>query len=455
MAKTTRSTYVCNECGATSPAYLGKCPQCDAWNSMSERIDAVRGGKPVISYGQPEPVTLAQVSDSAGERITTTIGEFDRVLGGGFVRGSLVLLGGDPGIGKSTLVLQACANLATPDLPVLYVSGEESAEQIKLRAVRLQAPQDQLRVLTENDLDRVIEIADRLRPGLMVIDSIQVMSSSSSDSSAGSVTQVRECTARIMEWAKPTQTPVIVVGHVTKEGMIAGPRVLEHMVDAVLYLEGERFHQYRILRAVKNRFGSTDEVGVFEMAESGLREVANPSEAFLLERSTNAAGSVVAVTVEGTRPILIEVQALTVASVFGVPRRSANGIDHNRLQLLAAVLQQRAGLNLGNQDIYVNVVGGLKITEPAADLAVMLAIASSFQGRRVDERLVAIGEVGLSGEVRSVTALERRLGEASRLGFQQAVVPERLGRRGANFGDGIQLNRAATVAEAITMALRD
>jgi DNA repair protein RadA/Sms len=377
----------------------------------------------------------------------------DRVLGGGIVPGSLVLLGGDPGIGKSTLVLQAASALARPEKPVLYVSGEESAQQIKLRADRLGASADSLYVLSETDLDRIIAATEKLSPGLLIVDSIQTVFVDEITSAAGSVSQVRECTSRLIQWAKPRQIPVLIVGHVTKEGTIAGPRVLEHMVDAVLYLEGDRFHQYRILRAVKNRFGSTDEVGVFEMADAGLREVRNPSEAFLEERNGNAAGSSVAVTMEGTRPILVEVQALTSATAYGLPRRSANGLDTNRLQLLVAVLQKRVGMGLSSQDIYANVVGGLRIVEPAIDLAVAIAVASSFKERLVDQRTVAVGEIGLSGELRSVNQLERRLEEARRLGFARAVVPAALGRRSSGFGEGLELIRVATVGEAIEAAV--
>ncbi|MGI8475300.1 MAG: DNA repair protein RadA, partial [Thermomicrobiales bacterium] len=397
---------------------------------------------------------LSYVGPAAADRVTIPIEEFYRVLGGGIVPGSLVLIGGDPGIGKSTLVLQAAAALGSAAAPVLYVSGEESAQQIKLRADRLKVRTDHVLVLCETNLETILTATENAAPTLLIVDSIQTVFVDEISSASGSVSQVRECTARLLQWAKPRGIPVFIVGHVTKEGTIAGPRVLEHMVDAVLYLEGDRFHQFRILRAVKNRFGSTDEVGVFEMAEEGLREVRNPSEAFLEERNSSAAGSTVAVTVEGTRPIVVEVQALTTATAFGLPRRSANGLDTNRLQLLVAVLQKRVGLGLGAQDIFANVVGGLRIAEPAADLAVALAVASSFKERTVDARTVAIGEIGLSGELRSVTQLERRLSEARRLGFTRVVLPAALGRRGSAFGEGLELVRVATVGEAIEAALR-
>jgi DNA repair protein RadA/Sms len=453
MAKP-KTTFVCQQCGASSPAYLGRCPACGSWNSMVETIEERRPG---AAGPRPRAVGRAQPLKAVGsaeiDRVTVPIQELNRVLGGGLVPGSLVLIGGDPGIGKSTLVLQTAAALAGAVGKVLYVSAEESAQQIKLRADRLGVGADDLWVLAETNLAEVVDAAEEHRPGLLIVDSIQTVYVEEITSAAGSVSQVRECTARLMQWAKPRNIPVLLIGHVTKEGTIAGPRVLEHMVDAVLYLEGDRYHQYRILRAVKNRFGSTDEVGVFEMADVGLREVRNPSEAFLEERSGNAAGSTVAVTMEGTRPILVEVQALTTATAFGLPRRSANGLDASRLGLLVAVLQKRVGLALGGQDIYANVVGGLRIAEPAADLAVAIAVASSFKDRRVDPGTVAVGEIGLSGELRSVNQLERRLNEAARLGFTRIVVPPALGRRGRSPSDGIELVRAATVSEAIEVAL--
>lgn len=453
--KRAKTVFICQQCGTSNPGYLGRCPSCGAWNSMVETVEDRRpaGDGPSRTAAVGTPVPLSSVGSAEANRVHVPISELDRVLGGGIVPGSLVLLGGDPGIGKSTLVLQAAAALASGNSPVLYVSGEESAQQIKLRADRLDAAGENLLVLAETDLDRIFAAADKVSPGLLIVDSIQTIFVDEITSAAGSVSQVRECTARLMQWAKPRQTPVLIVGHVTKEGTIAGPRVLEHMVDAVLYLEGDRYHQYRILRAVKNRFGSTDEVGVFEMADMGLREVRNPSEAFLEERAGNAAGSTVAVTMEGTRPILVEVQALTTTTAYGLPRRSANGLDSNRLQLLVAVLQKRVGLGLGGQDIYANVVGGLRIAEPAADLAIAIAVASSFKERVVDSRTVAIGEIGLSGELRSVNQLERRLAEARRLGFTRAVVPASLGRRSGSIGDGLDLVRVSCASEAIDAAI--
>ncbi len=422
---------------------------------MVETIEERRGGSTgtsrIRATARAQP--LSSVGSAAIDRISVPIEELNRVLGGGLVGGSLVLIGGDPGIGKSTLVLQTAAALAGQVGTVLYVSAEESAQQIRLRADRLGLPQDDLWVLSETNLVEVLAAADEHAPGLLIVDSIQTVYLDELTSAAGSVSQVRECTARLMQWAKPRNIPVLIIGHVTKEGTIAGPRVLEHMVDAVLYLEGERFHQYRILRAVKNRFGSTDEVGVFEMADAGMREVRNPSEAFLEERNRSASGSTVAVTMEGTRPILVEVQALTTSTAFGLPRRSANGLEANRLQLLVAVLQKRVGLSLGGQDIYANVVGGLKIAEPAADLAVALAIGSSFRDRQVDPGTVAVGEIGLSGELRSVNQLDRRVNEARRLGFSRVIVPTAPGRRAQSMPEGIEVVRAGTVGEAMEAAM--
>lgn len=392
---------------------------------------------------------ISDVEAAESQRIKTNIGELDRVLGGGLVPGSVVLVGGDPGIGKSTLVLQAAAHLGTDRAPSLYASGEESSHQIRLRAERLGVSGENVLVVSESNLNEIIALAEQTNPRVLIVDSIQTTTVDELETSAGSVGQVRESTAQLIRWAKPRMVPVIIIGHVTKEGNIAGPRVLEHMVDAVLYLEGERFQQFRILRAVKNRFGSTDEVGVFEMVESGLQEVRNPSEAFLQERALNAAGSTVTVTLEGSRPILVEVQALTSQSVYGLPRRSANGFDQGRLQLLVAVLQKRAGLNLAEQDVYTNAVGGLRISEPGADLAVATAIASSLKDRLIDPRTVVIGEIGLSGEVRSVSQLDRRLLEAGRLGFTRAIVPASIGRRTKPIPGDIAVVRVATLAEAI------
>ncbi|HLT18963.1 MAG TPA: DNA repair protein RadA [Thermomicrobiales bacterium] len=457
MAKT-RSLYVCQQCGHRSSGYYGRCPECGSWGSMVETVErpaSATNGRPSrqgrISTGDPKPIT--EITSAEISRRPVPIGEFSRVLGGGVVPGSLVLVGGDPGIGKSTLLLQCAGGLATADSTVLYVTAEESEQQVKLRAERLGIRADNLYLYSETEIDTVIDAAERLGPAAIVVDSIQTVFSSEITSAAGSVSQVRECTARLMSFAKTRDTAVFIVGHVTKEGSIAGPRVLEHMVDAVLYLEGERFHQYRILRAVKNRFGSIDEVGVFEMVESGMREVANPSEAFLQERAGNAAGSAVTVTVEGTRPILVEVQGLTADAAYGNARRTANGFELNRLQMLVAVLARRVGLSVNDQDIFVNVVGGLRVREPAADLGVAVAIASSFRERRVHPGTVVVGEIGLSGELRSVGQFERRLNEARKLGFERVIAPAALGRGLVRPPEGLELVRAATLREAIDLAV--
>jgi DNA repair protein RadA/Sms len=445
--------YVCQQCGATNPGYLGRCPACGSWQSMVETLDPRTTTKdaPRRLATAATPVRMAAVSLERSSRLRTGIEELDRVLGGGLVPGSVALIGGDPGIGKSTLVLQAAARIASEAAPVLYATGEESVQQIRLRADRLGVGDDNVLLLAETDIETVLAAAERAEPSLLIVDSIQTASVGELESSAGSVGQVRESTSRVVQWAKPRQLPVLIIGHVTKEGTIAGPRVLEHMVDTVIYLEGERFQQFRILRAVKNRYGSTDEVGVFEMTGAGLVEILNPSQSFLQQRVLNASGSVVTVTIEGSRPILVELQALTAPTVYGLPKRSANGFDASRLQLLVAVLQKRLGLNLGSQDIFANVVGGLRITEPASDLAAALAIVSSARDLDFDSSTIALGEIGLSGELRSVSQLERRLGEARRLGFSRAIVPKH-GTDGAGVTDGMIVLRAATILEAVRAA---
>lgn len=423
-----RTSWICQECGTSSPAYLGRCPGCGAWHSMVETLDqpppAVKTRTARRADGAG-PVKLHDVDVSNAGRITMSIQEFNRVLGGGIVPGSVVLIGGDPGVGKSTLILQAAGELSQRDMPVLYVSAEESAQQVRVRADRMGVHADSLYVYPEVDLDTIVASADELKPGLVIIDSVQTIQSAELESAPGTVSQVRLCASRLASWAKPKNVPVFLIGHVTKEGTVAGPRVLEHMVDAVLYLEGDRFHQYRMLRAAKNRFGSTNEIGVFDMADAGLREVRNPSEVFLEERNVMSPGSAVAVTLEGSRPILLEIQALAAPTSFGLPRRSATGFDTNRLHLLLAVLQRRVGLGIGNHDVYVNVIGGFRVNEPAADLAAAVAIASGLRDAAIPADTVFIGEVGLSGDLRMVQQIDRRLQEASRLGFRRAVVPER------------------------------
>lgn len=430
----TRAVFVCQECGQESVRWQGRCPECQAWNTLVERTVSVRP-TPAMGRAQrdgptPAPVRLSAVAAEAYPRLPAGIGEVDRVLGGGIVPGALVLIGGDPGIGKSTLLLQVAGRVATGSRRVLYISGEESGHQLKLRATRLGIRGDQLFLLTETNLADALDHADRLQPDLVIVDSIQTVYAPELPNAPGSVAQLRECTLRLMQWAKASNVPVFIVGHVTKEGEIAGPRLLEHIVDVVLYLEGERFSTYRLLRSVKNRFGAVSEVGVFEMQGAGLAEVDNPSEIFLAERQEGAVGSVIVPAVEGSRTVLVEVQALTSPTAMAMPRRVANGVDFSRLLLLAAVLTKRAGVRLSDQDVIVNVAGGLKVTEPAADLGVALAIASSHRDAVLPGDLVAVGEVGLSGELRSVGHLERRLTEAERMGFARCVLPRAALRRG-------------------------
>ena len=456
--KVRRPVFACQHCGNQSARWLGRCPECGNWNSyVEEEPSAPQPGpwqpaqRGSASTARPLPLTDIQLAET--NRLRLAIRELSQVLGGGIVPGSLVLVGGDPGIGKSTLLLQLASDVAATHGAVLYVSGEESAQQLRLRAERLGIDGDRLLVLAENDLQVIIAQIESTRPRLAIIDSIQTVFMNGVTAAPGSVSQVRECAGRMMLLAKSTQTPIFLVGHVNKEGAIAGPRVLEHIVDTVLYLEGERQQAFRILRSQKNRFGSTDEIGVFEMRERGMCEVSDPSRAFLQDRSLTEVGNVVHVALEGTRPLLVELQSLTAPSRFGAPRRSANGIDLNRLHMLVAVLERRAHLSLGEDDIFVNAAGGGRLTEPAADLAVLLAIASNKRNRPLGAELVAIGEVGLSGELRRVSQLDRRLLEARRLGFRRAVIPA-----GADVGPdarAMELHRAATIAEAIDLSIRD
>jgi len=414
-----KSVFVCQQCGSESPKWVGHCPNCDQWNTYVETVvQHAAAATPATAVQE-----LSQLPTNSVPRLTLPLREFNRVLGGGIVPGSMVLIGGDPGIGKSTLLLEVAGMTAEREGKVLYVSGEESAQQIKLRADRLGIRGEGLYLLPETDLENIIERGRDLSPRLVVIDSIQAVCLSGLTSAAGSLAQVRECTSRLMHWAKSSNTPIFIVGHVTKDGAIAGPHTLEHIVDVVLYLEGERFSAYRLLRSVKNRFGSTNEVGVFEMRDQGLVEIANPSQVFLSQRSQGAIGSVIVPTLEGTRALLVEIQALTSPTSFGLPRRNANGVDYNRLLMITAVLTKRLRLALGNQDIIANVVGGIRVSEPAADLGLALAIASSSRSARVNPDLVAIGEVGLSGELRAVSQLEKRLSEAAKLGFKSCLLP--------------------------------
>jgi len=443
-----KTAFVCQQCGNDYPKWIGKCPSCGGWNTLvEERVVAPPKGRTGSTRAPRAPIALDEVPPDAEVRIPTGIGEFDRVLGGGIVRGSLVLLGGDPGIGKSSLLMQASASLSRRGT-VLYVSGEESAAQVKLRARRFGIDGGNILLLAETDLGSVIEVIRRTKPIFCVVDSIQTMSSDIIGSAAGGVSQLRECAARLLEVAKGDDVPIFLVGHVTKEGNVAGPRVLEHIVDAVLYLEGERFHSFRILRGTKNRFGSTDEVGVFEMGESWLREVVNPSEVFLEERSRGVAGSVIVPTIEGTRPLLVEVQALVTPTSFGLPRRTVNGVDPQRIALLLAVLTKRAGLNSGSHDVYVNLVGGLRIREPATDLGVAVAVASALRDRPADPRTVFLGELGLGGELRRVQRLAARLKEAERLGFERAIVPA--ASAADRDGAGLEVIGVPTLRDALT-----
>ncbi len=440
--------FVCQQCGKESPKWLGRCPGCQEWNSFVERVVAA-AARPTSSSSQPQE--LSQVAALPQDRLPLNLAEFDRVLGGGLVPGSLVLIGGDPGIGKSTLLLQVSARLALVKGNVVYVSGEETVHQTKLRAERLGVKGDGLYILSEASLDAILGQVERLEPCLVVVDSIQSISLPELEMAPGSITQVRECTLRLMHWAKLAQVPVFITGHVTKDGAIAGPKVLEHIVDCVLYLEGEPFSAYRLLRSAKNRFGSTNEVGIFEMKEQGLVEVENPSQVFLSQRPGEAVGSAVVPTLEGSRPLLVEIQALTNATSFGLPRRTANGVDFGRLLMITAVLSRRVGLRLGNQDIIVNATGGMKVSEPAADLAIALAISSSFRDIGVDPEMVAVGEVGLSGELRAVPQLDRRVAEAARLGFKRCLVP-RSGARISTPKD-IELVPVSNLREAIKVGL--
>lgn len=455
MAKT-RTIFVCQSCGRQSPREMGRCPNCGEWNTMVEEVVEANGPGAVLIPAaiQSRPQRLAEIAGDPWERLPVPMPEFARVLGGGIVPGSLILTGGEPGIGKSTLLLQVAALMAEVAGPTLYVSGEESPRQIKMRAERLGIDAEDLYLVTETNLGAILHHVDEVRPQVVVIDSIQTTYSDELDSSPGNVSQVKHCTLALQHLAKSSGIAVFIVGHVTKEGSIAGPRVMEHIVDTVLYLEGDAFQTFRLLRSVKNRFGPTSEVGVFEMLGEGMIEVENPSEAFLAERMVNASGSAIAVTMEGTRPILAEVQALATATSFANPRRTANGIDFNRLLLLTAVLTRRVGIRLSEQDVFVNVIGGLRIDEPAADLSVALAIASSVKDRPLPADLVVVGEVGLSGELRAVSQLPARLNEAAKLGFGRALIPKTVRRGGDELPGGIDLIRVRSLAEALDAALR-
>lgn len=424
MAKV-KTVFVCNSCGYESAKWLGKCPACNQWNTFYEekvgKNETGIGGEKKTKKATPK--SLSEVVGQETYRNSTGISELDRVLGGGIVKGSLVLLGGEPGIGKSTLILQIC-NSIKGEGKVLYVSGEESIEQIKMRADRLGIENENIMFLGETDIDIIEQAINEMNPKLVIIDSIQTMYSDAITSAAGTVSQVREITGRIMKICKCNDITTIIIGHVTKDGNIAGPRVLEHMVDTVLYLEGERYFSYRILRGVKNRFGSTNEVGMFEMQNEGMLEIKNPSQILISERENNPSGSVIVASMEGTRPLLVELQALTTPSVFGMPRRTADGIDYNRLTLLIAVLEKKVKMQLGSQDVYLNVVSGIRIVEPAIDLGIIAVVASSYKNISIPKDVVVMGEVGLTGEVRTVNMMDKRLKEAEKMGFKKCIIPE-------------------------------
>ena len=447
MAKGKKSVFFCQNCGHEEKKWLGQCPMCKEWNTFVEETisDGVSFSKTV---SRAEVVTLSSVKTDSEERTKTGIEELDRVLGGGIVPGSLILVGGDPGIGKSTLLLQVCQKLSQEKHQVLYISGEESLKQIKLRAMRMGEFTDELFLLCETSLNTIRGVIERRKPEIVIIDSIQTMYSEDVTSAPGSVSQVRESTNVLMQLAKGLNISIFIVGHVTKEGTVAGPRVLEHMVDTVLYFEGDRHASYRILRGVKNRFGSTNEIGVFEMRQSGLQEVKNPSEFMLNGKPEGASGSVVACSMEGTRPILLEIQALVCQSGFGMPRRTAAGTDYNRVNLLMAVLEKRIGLPLFNYDAYVNIAGGIKMNEPATDLGIILAIVSSYKNKPIGDKVIAFGEVGLSGEVRAVSMPEQRVSEAKKLGFQTCIVPEVSVETVKNI-KGIEIVGVKNISEAI------
>lgn len=449
MAKAKKSVFFCQNCGHEESKWLGQCPMCKEWNTfVEERVTVSKSSASEKTIKDAKIVSLSEVKTENEERVTTEIKELDRVLGGGIVPGSLILVGGDPGIGKSTLLLQVCQQLSKKEKTVLYISGEESLRQIKLRAQRMGEFTDKLRLLCETNLELIRNVIERERPDTVVIDSIQTMYSEEVASAPGSVSQVREATNTLMQLAKGLCITIFIVGHVTKEGTVAGPRVLEHMVDTVLYFEGDRHASYRILRGVKNRFGSTNEIGVFEMRQNGLREVENPSEFMLNGRPEQASGSVVACSMEGTRPILLEIQALVCESNFGMPRRTAAGTDYNRVNLLMAVLEKRIGYRLGNYDAYINIAGGIKISEPAVDLGIVMAIVSSYKNRPFDEKTIVFGEVGLSGEVRAVNMPEQRVAEAKKLGFEACVIPE-VSVESVKSIKGIRIIGVKTINEAI------
>jgi DNA repair protein RadA/Sms len=451
VKKSAKIIYCCQACGYQTPKWMGKCPDCGTWDSIVEEratVGPFRNAARVTTSQQTAPVPIDTIELEKENRLLTGIQEFDRVLGGGLVPGTLVLVGGDPGIGKSTLMLQALYGLANQGHKVLYISGEESNQQIRLRSQRLMTVSSELMVVAEVEIDTILAMIQTVQPRVVVIDSIQTMYSAELTSAPGSVSQVRESTVRLMLMAKKTGIPIFLVGHVTKEGAIAGPKLLEHMVDTVMYFEGDRNHIFRILRAVKNRFGSTNEIGVFEMKDQGLDEVANPSAVFLAERPANAPGSAVTASMEGTRPILVELQALASSTSFGTPRRTILGLDSNRVALLAAVMEKQLGMHLMGYDIFMNVAGGVKVIEPAVDLAIVSAIASSFLDKPIADGTIVLGEVGLTGEVRAIGQVDTRVAEAGKMGFNRCMVPQGNSKRIREI-DGIKVEGIKSVSEAV------
>ena len=455
MAKAKTTAFFCQNCGYESAKWQGQCPACHEWNTFTEEPVVKVAGSAAVKKAAAEikPVRLSEVHTDEKQRISSGIEELNRVLGGGIVAGSLMLVGGDPGIGKSTLLLQVCHNLTRDGHKVLYVSGEESAQQIKLRAQRIGDFKDDLMLLCETNLELVRSVIEKTKPEIVVIDSIQTMYHETVAAAPGSVSQVREATNVLMQIAKGMGISIFLVGHVTKEGVVAGPRVLEHMVDTVLYFEGDRYASYRILRGVKNRFGSTNEIGVFEMRQSGLREVSNPSEYMLEGKPENASGSIVACSMEGSRPILIEIQALVCHTNLPMPRRTTAGTDFNRVNLLLAVLEKRAGMQMSSCDVYVNIAGGIRMTEPAIDLGLILALVSSYKDIAIDEKTIAFGEVGLSGEIRSVNMAQQRVQEAKKLGFETVLMP-RVSMKALQKTDGIRIVGLETVRDAVQYLMR-
>ena len=457
MAKI-KTKYVCQSCGYENPKWLGKCPECMKWNTFVEEIEDKSSKSNyretfVIDKSSQKPVNINSITIKHEERFSSGINELNRVLGGGIVRGSLVLVGGDPGIGKSTLLLQVSESVAQSGKKVLYISGEESESQIKMRAERLNAKSENLFIMAENNLNIIEHNLEGFDPDLIILDSIQTVFTPDIASAPGTVSQIKEGTSRFMRISKKMGISTFVVGHVTKEGALAGPKIMEHMVDTVLYFEGERYNTYRLIRAVKNRFGSTNELGVFEMSEKGLQELENPSKALISEKPENASGSVIVSTVEGTRPMLLELQALVSPTSFGIPRRTATGIDFNRVNLLLAVLEKRAGMQIQNQDVYLNIVGGIKINEPSMDLGVILAVASGFRNIPISGEVAVTGEVGLTGEIRGVSYIEKRISECRKLGFKKIIIPKSNYDAVKNV-KGIEIWPVENVRQAINMVLR-